>query len=44
MILGEDVLTEVGTIQAHYRLLNWDGSCRFGRLSYNVMILAERTR
>ncbi len=27
-----------------FRLLNWDFHLRFGRLSYNVMILAERTR
>lgn len=27
-----------------YRLLNWDFRRRFGRLSYNVMILAERIR
>jgi SAM-dependent methyltransferase len=27
-----------------YRLLNWDFRRRFGRLSYNVMILAERIK
>lgn len=26
------------------RLLNWDFHCRFGRLSYNLMVLAERKR
>lgn len=27
-----------------FRLLNWDFRCRFGPLSYNLMILAERKR
>lgn len=27
-----------------YRLLNWDFRLSFGRLSYNVMVLAEKTR
>jgi len=27
-----------------FRLLNWDFQCRFGSLSYNLMILAERKR
>jgi SAM-dependent methyltransferase len=26
------------------RVLNWDFHCRFGRLSYNVMVLARKTR
>ena len=33
---------KTGILRWLYRLLNWDSRCRFGRLSYNVMILAER--
>jgi len=31
-------------LQWLYRLLNWDFHLRYGRLSYNLMILAERRR